>query len=944
MDARTRTRVRVDLIPGSSGELTARCRRNLGKLVSALAAAGLLALASADSAQAAISLTNPGFETATMTGWLGTGSVDSSYYSYLAPDGQYFAYVLGGSLRDPGNVPPSPAECSNTLSQSFHADAGDTLSGWSFFAADDYVPYNDRGTVRLLSDGGSVVSVLFSSDISTVGNYAWGPWVPWSYTFTQPGTYTLEVRSTNVRDCGHPSAVGLDLPANLAKTPQTISFTAPSGKAYGDPDFDPGATASSGLPVTYSSSTPGVCTIVDGKVHIVGAGECTVTASQAGNDTYAGEVVTRTFTIATNAPSAKADQTISFTAPPGKAYGDSDFDPGATASSGLPVTYSSSTPTVCTIVSGKVHIVGAGTCTVTASQAGDANFNPQSLSRTFTIAKGTLAVNANDQSKQYGTPNPALTYTLSGFKNGEDRGSANVTGEASCSIDTAAGPAAGTYAGAISCAPGTLSAPNYGFQSGAKGTLTINKADQGPIDFPAPAAKTYGDSDFDPGATASSGLPVTYSSSTPSVCTIVAGKVHIVGAGECTVVASQAGNANFNPQSLSRTFTIAKASQTISFTAPSGKTYGDPDFDPGATASSGLPVPYSSSTPTVCTIVSGKVHIVGAGECTVVASQAGNADYNPQSLSRTFTVAKATLAVNVDNVSAPFGSTPSLSYTLSGFKNGENRSSANVTGEASCSLDPAAGPAAGTYRDAISCTPGTLSAPNYGFQAGSGGNLTIEAPAPAAKADQTISFAAPAGKAYGDLDFDPGATASSGLPLTYSSSTPIVCTIVAGKVHIVSAGDCTVTASQPGDGNFNSARDVTRTFIAVGSLPGDDAFVIGDEDADLGTKVTYWGAQWWKVNDLSGGPAPRAFKGFADSTEADSPGCGDAWTTRPGDSSKPPRKVPAYMAVIVASKVRQFGSTIRGSTLEVVVVKTNSGYDSNPGHAGTGTVVAELCD
>jgi len=130
----------------------------------------------------------------------------------------------------------------------------------------------------------------------------------------------------------------------------------------------------------------------------------------------------------------------------------------------------------------------------------------------------------------------------------------------------------------------------------------------------------------------------------------------------------------------------------------------------------------------------------------------------------------------------------------------------------------------------------------------------------------------------------------------------------------------------------------------VGSLPGDDAFVIGDEDADLGTKVTYWGAQWWKVNDLSGGPAPRAFKCFADSTEADSPGCGDAWTARPGDSSKPPRKVPAYMAVIVASKVRQFGSTIRGSTPEVVVVKTNSGYDSNPGHAGTGTVVAELCD
>src|SRR4029453_13142770 len=92
---------------------------------------------------------------------------------------------------------------------------------------------------------------------------------------------------------------------------------------------------------------------------------------------------------------------------------------------------------------------------------------------------------------------------------------------------------------------------------------------------------------------------------------------------------------------VERSFNIAQKSQTITFTAPTGKTYGDPDFDPGATASSGLPVSYSSSTTGVCTIVSGKVHIVSAGTCTVTASQGGNTNYStPPSVEGTFHIAQ----------------------------------------------------------------------------------------------------------------------------------------------------------------------------------------------------------------------------------------------------------------------------------------------------------------
>jgi hypothetical protein len=68
--------------------------------------------------------------------------------------------------------------------------------------------------------------------------------------------------------------------------PQTINFNPFPFKKMGDPDFNPGATASSGLAITYSSSNLNVATIVNNMIHIVGLGSTAITASQAGNNGY----------------------------------------------------------------------------------------------------------------------------------------------------------------------------------------------------------------------------------------------------------------------------------------------------------------------------------------------------------------------------------------------------------------------------------------------------------------------------------------------------------------------------------------------------------------------------------------------------------------------------------------------------------------------------------
>lgn len=80
------------------------------------------------------------------------------------------------------------------------------------------------------------------------------------------------------------------------------------------------------------------------------------------------------------------------------------------------------------------------------------------------------------------------------------------------------------------------------------------------------------------------------------------------------------------------------------------------------------------------------------------------------------------------------------------------------------------------------------------------------------KLDQTIDFGKLEDKTYGDDDFDVHATSSSGSLVSFSSRTPDVCSIAASAVHMMSAGSCTIRASQPGDSQNNAAADADRTF------------------------------------------------------------------------------------------------------------------------------------
>ena len=144
-------------------------------------------------------------------------------------------------------------------------------------------------------------------------------------------------------------------------------------------------------------------------------------------------------------------------------------------------------------------------------------------------------------------------------------------------------------------------------------------------------SKTYGDAAFDLVATASSGLDVSFESLNTAVATISGDTVTIVGAGTATIRATQAGNSAYNAATpVDRVLTVSKANQTITFAegAWQTKTFGDPDFDLVASASSGLTVSFQSLDTDVATIDGDTVTIVAVGTVTIRATQAGNDNYN----------------------------------------------------------------------------------------------------------------------------------------------------------------------------------------------------------------------------------------------------------------------------------------------------------------------------
>jgi hypothetical protein len=450
-----------------------------------------------------------------------------------------------------------------------------------------------------------------------------------------PGTYSV---AATVNDSNYTGQASGTLTIN--KAGQTITFAPLTGKTYGDADFSVSATTAPSTPAVtppfgpVSFSATGQCNVTGSLVHITAAGSCTITASHGGDTNYNAALnVVQTLAI------DRASQTITFTKPADKTYGDAPFNLSGSASSGLGVSFQILSGPA-TVSGNTVTLTGPGAVTVRAAQSGDSNYKAAAdVDQTFLVAKAptTTTVTSSAGSPIYGqsvnytaavTSNAGTPAGSVQFKdNGTNVGAAvalNGSGTASFTSST-------LTAGGHSITADYSGAANF---IASTGTLNIVIIKATPvITWNNPSDIIFGTalSSTELNATADTLGTFTY---TPSSGT----QLNAGANQQLTASFTPSDTTNYNTAGKSVVISVLKANQTITFGALANKTFGDPPFTVSASSNSGLNITFRIvSGP--ATISGNTIILTGAGTLIVRASQVGNANYNAApNVDQTFTV------------------------------------------------------------------------------------------------------------------------------------------------------------------------------------------------------------------------------------------------------------------------------------------------------------------
>jgi uncharacterized protein (TIGR03437 family) len=344
---------------------------------------------------------------------------------------------------------------------------------------------------------------------------------------------------------------------------------------------------------------------------------------------------------------------------------------------------------------------------------------------------------------------------------------------------------------------------NYAAAPSMSQTFQVTQGTQ-TITFAALASQTFGTAPFLVSATASSGLTVSFTSTTSSVCTVAGATVTILTVGVCTIQANQTGNSYFGPAApVTQFFNVTPGSQTITFAAHPNKALGAAPFTVVATASSGLPVGLASNSG-VCTVSGFTVTLALAGTCTIQATQPGNADFAPATpVVQSFTVTPKSQTITFGALTNQvFGAAP---FTVGATASSGLTVSFASTASSVCSV-------AGTMVTLIEAGVCSIQANQPGD-----GNYAAATPVvqhfTVTPGSQTIAFGPLSNVVLGAIGpFAVNATASSGLAVSFTSTTSSVCTVTGATVTLVGLGTCGIQAAQAGNADYKAATPVVQLF------------------------------------------------------------------------------------------------------------------------------------
>ncbi|UGV29152.1 autotransporter domain-containing protein [Rhodopseudomonas boonkerdii] len=311
-----------------------------------------------------------------------------------------------------------------TVSTSAHA----TPPTATITVAPDQLAHGQTATVTVVfseavtgfSIGDMWLSAATLSDLGTTDN------ITYTVILTASSSATLAnnqvfLALSGVTNVGSEAGVGTAASNNYTVGPvsQTITFGAQAGRSFvsgGSFAVSPLASSSSGLAVTYSSLTTGVCTVFGGIVTMVSAGTCTVAADQAGNGTTvaAASQVTQDIIV------ARANSNVTLVASPNPSLPGQAVTFTATVSGALPtgtVTFQDGTTTLGTgtlsggLATFTTSALTSGTHAITAVYGGDTNNMSNTSSVLNQAVNQTATATVLVSSANPSTPGQAVTFT-----------------------------------------------------------------------------------------------------------------------------------------------------------------------------------------------------------------------------------------------------------------------------------------------------------------------------------------------------------------------------------------------------------------------------------------------------------------------------------------------------------------------------------------------------
>ena len=462
-----------------------------------------------------------------------------------------------------------------------------------------------------------------------------------------------------------------------------------------------------------------------------------------------------------------------------------------------------------------VSITGVGTVTLAADQVGDGkNYTSGHVSASFVVNQAPQVLNSfNVISDRSFSPSPFLINLPTSSSPTGYPVVYSVSGPATLSSNMVSITGVGTV---------TLSADQSGDSNYAPGhvstSFVVSPAPQVLNSFNVISDRSFSPSPFLinlPTSSSPTGYPVVYSVSGPA--TLSSNMVSITGVGTVTLLADQSGDSNYAPGHVNTSFVVSPAPQTLTaFEIITNRTYSPSPFAitlPTSDLSSGIPVKYSVSGP--ATLSSNKLTVTGVGTVTLMADQAGDSNYAAASqVITSFVVSQGSQSISLPVISSMALTTnlitlpattssglPVMYSIVSGPASLISSNQVALTGMGRVTIQ-AGQPGDGNWQAAPSVTQ------SFNVWMGS---QSISFPA---LNSPYTPFFTPKDWGFGDETYPlTNVVASSGLPISFTSSAPNVATIVSNTMTILGVGTTTITASQPGDRNWFAAGPVSQTFV-----------------------------------------------------------------------------------------------------------------------------------